>query len=218
MRNRLRQLRDIGLRGVAKSVYYSFRNTGSLSSLVVTSQVITEISPHTTFDLRGRLTIGTGRRGASHPRIARSKFSTSAGASVVHSGEDIGIVGPGSVVHIEGEFSIGDSYINSHARILCGDEITIGNGVAIAWDVEILDDDRHNFSVNGVQAQRTAPITIEDNVWIGHSASIQKGVTIREGSVVASNSVVASDVPANTLVAGTPAEVIKEDVSWGGEN
>jgi acetyltransferase-like isoleucine patch superfamily enzyme len=117
---------------------------------------------------------------------------------------------------VEGDFSIGDSYINSDARILCGDEITIGDDVSIAWNLELLDDDRHELSVKGAKTAQTAPITIEDNVWIGHSVSIHKGVTIHEGSVVASDSVVTSNVPPNTLVARTPAKIVREDVSWGG--
>ncbi|MDZ7731072.1 MAG: acyltransferase [Natrialbaceae archaeon] len=110
---------------------------------------------------------------------------------------------------------MGDSYINSHSRILCGDEIRIGDGVAIAWNVELLDDDRHHLSVGGEPVDRTAPINIEDNVWIGHGVSIHKGVTVHEGSVIASGSVVTSDVPSQTLVGGSPARVLREDVSWG---
>lgn len=215
MRDRYRQLRDIGVRGAAKSVYHSLRQTGTASSLVVTSRVITEVSPRSSFDINGRLTVGTGRRGASHPRIGRSKLSTTESASVAHTGEDIAIIGPASILHVEGDFSMGDSYVNSHARILCGDEITVGDGVAVAWNVELLDDDRHSLSVDGTRSERTAPIVIEDDVWVGHSVSIHKGVTVHEGSVVASDSVVTSDVPPNTLVAGTPAEVVREDVSWG---
>jgi len=215
MRDRLRQLRDVGARGAAKSILYSLRHTERPSSLVVTSQVIMEVSSGTSFDINRRLTVGTGRRGATHPRISRSKFSTTTDASVAHTGTDLAIIGPGSVLHVEGDFSMGDSYVNSHARIYCGDEITIGDGVAVAWNVEFLDDDRHELSIDGTLTQKTAPIIVEDDVWIGHSVSVHKGVTINEGSVVASDSVVTSDVPKNTLVAGTPAEVVREDVSWG---
>lgn len=215
MVDRFRQLRDVGVRGGAKSVYHSLRHTGTLSSVVLTSHVITEIAPGTSFDVNGRLTIGTGRRGASHPRIGRSKLSTTDTASISHTGEELAIVGPASVLHVEGDFSMGDSYVNSHARIFCGDEITIGDGVAVAWNVELLDDDRHGLSVDESPVEQTAPISIEDNVWIGHDVSIHKGVTIHEGSVVASDSVVTSNVPTNTLVAGSPAEVIEENVSWG---
>ncbi|MFC7043041.1 acyltransferase [Halonotius sp. GCM10025705] len=212
---RLRQLRDVGVRGGAKSVYYSLRHTSSASALVFTSQVITDISANTTFDVNNRFTVGTGRRGATHPRIGRSKVSTVGSASVSHTGEVMASIGPASVLHVEGDFSMGDSYINGHSRILCGDEISIGDGVAMAWNIELLDDDRHAISVDGERTDQSTPIKIEDDVWVGHDVSVHKGVTIHEGSIVASDSVVTSDVPPNTLVAGTPAKVVREDVEWG---
>jgi acetyltransferase-like isoleucine patch superfamily enzyme len=53
------------------------------------------------------------------------------------------------------------------------------------------------------------PIVIERNVWIAAGATIVGGVTIGENSVVAAGSVVTKDVPANTLVGGNPARVIR---------
>jgi len=123
-------------------------------------------------------------------------------------------IGPNSIVHVEGVFEMGDSYINSHARILCGERITIGDGCAIAWNVELLDTDRHKLYVDGEQVKMTKPIKIQDDVWIGHNVTVKKGVTIGEGAVVASDSVVTQDVAPRTLVAGTPAKVIKENVRW----
>jgi acetyltransferase-like isoleucine patch superfamily enzyme len=125
-------------------------------------------------------------------------------------------IGPGSVVNIDGHFCMGDSFINSHSRVMCSDEIVIGNDVSIAWNFEILDDDRHQIVIDGKRPKQTEPIEIQDEVWIGHDVSVHKGVTIHEGSVVASNSVVLSDVPPNTLVAGSPAKVVRENVSWEG--
>jgi len=123
-------------------------------------------------------------------------------------------IGPNSIVHVEAVFEMGDSYINSHARILCGERITIGDGCAIAWNVELLDTDRHKLYVDGEQVKMTKPIKIQDDVWIGHNVTVKKGVTIGEGAVVASDSVVTQDVAPRTLVAGTPAKVIKENVRW----
>ena len=56
----------------------------------------------------------------------------------------------------------------------------------------------------------SAPIVIEDNVWIGEYAAVLKGVTIGEGAIVASHAVVTEDVPPYTIVAGNPARVVKE--------
>lgn len=54
------------------------------------------------------------------------------------------------------------------------------------------------------------PIVIGDRAWIGANATILTGVTIGENAVVAAGSVVTKDVPANCLVGGVPAKVIKE--------
>jgi acetyltransferase-like isoleucine patch superfamily enzyme len=53
------------------------------------------------------------------------------------------------------------------------------------------------------------PIVIEKGVWIATGATIIGGVTVGENSVVAAGSVVTRDVPANTLVGGNPARVIR---------
>ena len=56
---------------------------------------------------------------------------------------------------------------------------------------------------------KSAPIRIEDKVWIGMDVLILKGVTIGEGSVVAARSVVTKSIPPYSLVAGNPARVVK---------
>jgi len=53
------------------------------------------------------------------------------------------------------------------------------------------------------------PVTIGNNVWIGGSAVINPGVTIGDNAVIASGAVVTKDVPANTVVGGNPARVLK---------
>jgi acetyltransferase-like isoleucine patch superfamily enzyme len=53
-------------------------------------------------------------------------------------------------------------------------------------------------------------IIIEKNVWIAAGAIVLPGVTVGQNSVVAAGAVVTKDVPANTVVAGVPAKVIKD--------
>ncbi|MGK0447171.1 MAG: lipopolysaccharide O-acetyltransferase, partial [Polaribacter sp.] len=49
----------------------------------------------------------------------------------------------------------------------------------------------------------------EDNVWIGQSVSVLKGVTIGFGSIIGANSVVTKDIPAHCIAVGSPAQVIR---------
>ena len=55
----------------------------------------------------------------------------------------------------------------------------------------------------------SAPVIIEDDVWIGYNATILKGVTIGKGSVIHPGSVVSKNVPAGSVVSGNPAELKK---------
>ena len=57
-------------------------------------------------------------------------------------------------------------------------------------------------------ARRTAPVRIEDDVWIGHGAILEPGVTIGKGAVVSAGSVVTTDVPAGRLALGNPARML----------
>jgi acetyltransferase-like isoleucine patch superfamily enzyme len=53
------------------------------------------------------------------------------------------------------------------------------------------------------------PVVLGDDVWIGADATILKGVTIGDRAIVGAGAVVTSDVPADTVVAGNPARVIR---------
>jgi acetyltransferase-like isoleucine patch superfamily enzyme len=57
-------------------------------------------------------------------------------------------------------------------------------------------------------ARTAAPITIENDVWLGANVTVLPGVTIHEGAIVGAGAVVTKDVPAHTTVAGVPARPI----------
>ena len=102
------------------------------------------------------------------------------------------------------------TYLNERIRITCKRSVEIGEYCAIAWDVWITDTDYH--SLDG--ADPIAPVSIGDHVWIGARSAILKGVDIGAGAVVAAGSIVTKDVPERALVAGNPAKVIRQNVSW----
>ena len=55
----------------------------------------------------------------------------------------------------------------------------------------------------------SAPITLEDDVWIGANVTVCGGVTIGKGSVIGAGSVVTRDIPAGVVAAGTPCRVLR---------
>lgn len=100
-------------------------------------------------------------------------------------------------------------------RIMANKGITIGKDCAISWNCTILDCDKHRMSFDGAAFEpNSAPVVIEDHVWIGCNVTILKGVTIGTGAVIAAGSVVVHDIPAHMLAAGVPAKPIKPVARW----
>lgn len=123
-------------------------------------------------------------------------------------------IGFGSDIRVfKGASLILDSgYLNGFVQIVCAKKIKIGRDVAIARDVIIRDTDAHMIE-NGIH-EKEKEVIIGNHVWIGTRAIIMKGVHIGDGAIVAAGAVVTKDVPANSIVAGVPARVIKENVFW----
>ena len=57
--------------------------------------------------------------------------------------------------------------------------------------------------------QTSAPITLEDDVWLGANVTVCGGVTIGKGSVIGAGSVVTRDIPAGVIAAGCPCRVLR---------
>jgi|TARA_R100000005_G_scaffold94610_1_gene73190 acetyltransferase-like isoleucine patch superfamily enzyme len=111
----------------------------------------------------------------------------------------------------QGRIQIGDCVLMSPgARLSASDEIVLGDGVMMANGSYVTDSDWHTLYDRTARAPEPTPVHIGDNVWLGDHATVLKGVTIGENSVVAAQAVVTRDVPANVVVAGNPARVVKE--------
>jgi len=106
-----------------------------------------------------------------------------------------------------GRLRIGDRcFVNVGTLLLCVEEIVIGDDVAFATEVYVMDSDSHG--VEG-RPHRQAPVRIGDGTWLGARAMVLPGVTIGKRVLVAAGSVVTRDVPDDVLVAGNPARVVR---------
>lgn len=100
-------------------------------------------------------------------------------------------------------------FINHGCSFLDLGGITIEDNVLIGPKVNLITEN-HPTDPTQRKSLILHPIHIKNNAWIGAGATILPGVTIGENSIVAAGAVVNKDVPANTIVGGVPAKIIKE--------
>jgi acetyltransferase-like isoleucine patch superfamily enzyme len=104
---------------------------------------------------------------------------------------------------------IGDGcYINYGTNISARAGVTIGNNVAIGQYSIIMDDDYHS-PIDHRRAGKRAPITIEDDAWLGARVIVLRGAHIGRGAVIGANSVVTGHIPPHSVAVGSPARVIR---------
>lgn len=99
-------------------------------------------------------------------------------------------------------------FINSACHFQDQGGVTIEDGCLIGPQVEFATIN-HGQDPAHRSDNHFAPIHLKKGVWIGAHATILPGVTIGENSIVAAGAVVTKDVPANVIVAGVPARVMK---------
>jgi len=118
----------------------------------------------------------------------------------------------------EPQIKIGNHVIfNTDVHIGCINKIEIGNNCLFASRIFITDHYHGNTcadSLLSIPKERKlvskGTVVIKNNVWVGEGACIMPNVVIGENAIIASNAVVTKDVPANTVVAGIPAKIIKQ--------
>ncbi|MFA5785650.1 MAG: acyltransferase [Actinomycetota bacterium] len=119
----------------------------------------------------------------------------------------------GSVLKVSGELELeGENVIGYYNVVHCAERIVLGRHSFLTEFVTIVDsrhfhDAAHSPIHHNVQ---TAPIRIGRNVWVCAKASVLMGVTIGDEAVVAAHAVVKDDVPAGSVVAGIPAQVVRQ--------
>ncbi len=99
-------------------------------------------------------------------------------------------------------------FINLGCRFQDTGGITIGEGSLIGHG-STLTTLNHRVDPDRRADMLPAPIRIGRKVWLGAAVTVVPGVTIGDGAIVGAGAVVTKDVPANAIVAGVPAKVIR---------
>jgi acetyltransferase-like isoleucine patch superfamily enzyme len=167
-------------------------------------------------------------------RLARRKFLTTYGRRLKLDG--LAFVGPKVVLQIgkharlelgrwswighgtkirshEGLVSIGaKTVMGQECTISAYQHVSIGRECVIADRVMLIDFDHGAVEVDRpvrLQGIYKRDVRVGNNVWIGYGACILRGVTVGDNAIIGTSAVVTRDVPANAVVAGVPARVIR---------
>jgi acetyltransferase-like isoleucine patch superfamily enzyme len=109
-----------------------------------------------------------------------------------------------------------DCTISAYQRVRIGEQCVIADrAMFIDFDHGVVEVERPIRS----QGIYKRDVEVGSNVWIGYGACILRGVRVGDNSIVGTNSVVTRDVPANAVVAGIPARIIRmreapEELRW----
>jgi len=123
-------------------------------------------------------------------------------------------IGHGSKIRVhEGEVSIGaKTVIGQEATISAFQHVSIGRECIIADRVMLIDFDHGVTEVERpirLQGIYKRDVRVGHNVWMGYGACILRGVSVGENSIIGTSAVVTTEVPANAVVGGIPARVIR---------
>ena len=147
----------------------------------------------------------------------KTKILCGPGSKIIIGDKAILAAGSRIIVTDGGVLKIGNNlFSNVNFSVQCEESITFGNDVLIGWNVSVRDTDGHTIYHEGKTKNKTSSVVIGDHVWIASDATIIKGSHITGDSVVACNSLVSGlrMEKEGCLIAGVPAKIIKENISW----
>lgn len=117
------------------------------------------------------------------------------------------------------ELRIGaDTVIGEGCYLSCREtdtRLTIGRDGMLSRNVKVMTSDGHEILMAGQRINSARSITIGDHVWLADGVIVLKGTTIGDNAVVGIASLVTGKVDSGCVVAGNPARVVRQGVTWG---
>jgi acetyltransferase-like isoleucine patch superfamily enzyme len=142
-----------------------------------------------------RLELQIGKRG----KVRFGRFAWIGDGTKIRSHEGEVVIGRKTVIGQE-------CTISSYKRVRIGEQCVIADrAMFIDFDHGMVEVERP-IRVQGIYKR---DVVVGSNVWVGYGACVLRGVEVGDNAVIGSNSVVVKDVPANAIVGGVPAQVIR---------
>lgn len=118
------------------------------------------------------------------------------------------------------EINIGSkTYIGHHSHLACtenGHKIVIGSNCMISSNVQVRTGDSHSILSHDDlhRINHARDVIVGDHCWIGQGARLLKGTVLGKDSIVGSGAIVSGAFDSNIILAGIPAKVVKNNVTW----
>ncbi|HYX05717.1 MAG TPA: acyltransferase [Bacteroidales bacterium] len=167
----------------------------------------------------GMITIGYGNVGIFDKKIHRAIWEVT--GTIAFKGEAMLKFGSKITVGEKGVLTIGNKFrISTNSTIICFRKISFGNNCRISWDVIIMDTDFHYITTrDGKILNSPKEIRLGNNTWVGMRCVFSKGAILDDNIIVASNSLINKEIKGSfQIIGGTPAKILKEQVTWWDEN
>lgn len=198
-----------------KSIYYSsFIDEGNGKIIVENPNIIVKIqkSPGSKLILEGKVIVNS-HIGGTHPiiiNLGANSIIKISGDFIIGNGVKL-ITSNGAILSFGGKDVESGSGITADSIIMCNKSIKIGKDFLCAWGVFISDSDWHSIGSQSHQSD----VIIGNHVWIANNSSILKGSIISDNSIIASQSKVINKLyPPDSMLAGSPAKIVKSNISW----
>jgi len=167
-------------------------------------------------DIR-RAMISWGFKGVEGRAIRKTYVSIHRDGKLLFNGRTVILDGTNFVIHAA-KLNIGKDFLcNSDCFFHVTRDTTIGDNCLLGWNIQFNTTDGHFVYVDGIQKKMDGEIVIGNHVWIGADNLIFKNTNIPDGCIIAQRSLVSKRFDmTNSLIAGIPAKIVKENVTWKG--
>ena len=131
--------------------------------------------------------------------------------------DETAIFGAGSSIRVDSGICIigKDFSCNKNCCIACDEQVVLGAGCLLGWNVSIRDADGHSIIYEGEIKKTSSRVEIGKNVWIAANVNILKGVLIPDNCVIGCRSCLTKKfTETNCLIAGYPAKILQRNITW----